>query len=85
MDEEAWLFGCYTLGALSAVIGNALPRNGNPPVEYPKEPLSTTANRERQEKLAEERKKQEEVWALAWMTSFVAAGKNFGKNKEQKG
>lgn len=85
MDEQAWLFGVYTLGALKTAIGNALPRKGEPPLEYPKEPISTTINREKQEKLEEKRKEQEAVWALAWMTSFVSAGKNFGKNKEQKG
>ena len=85
MDEEAWLFGIYTMNALNVIVGNALKKSGAPPVDYPKEPYMATYNREKERERTEREKEQERVWALAWMTSFVAAGKNFGKNKKQKG
>ena len=85
MDEEAWLFGAYTLSALNAVVGNALRKGGQPPVEYPKEPYMLTQKKEKEKERSEKEKEQEKLWALAWMSSFVQAGKNFGKNKKEKG
>ena len=80
VDAEAWLQGVYILGALNATVGNAF-RKGGYPAKYPDEPFSVTKKREKQEK-DEAEKEREATWALAWMTNFVNAGKNWGKSKE---
>lgn len=83
MDEEAWLNGMYVLNALNASVGNMFRKTGQTPIEYPKEPISMTREREKRAKKAEE-EDREATWALAWMTSFVRAGKRFDKNKQQR-
>lgn len=80
MDEEAWLHGLYFLNALDASVGNAFRKPVQSPSEYPQEPLSVQARREKREK-TEEDDDRKATWALAWMSSFVQAGKNWGKNK----
>ena len=85
MDEEAWLNGLYMLKALDATVGNAFRQKGQQPVTYPKEPQSLSERRERDEARKARDEEQEATLALAWMSSFVQAGKNWGKNKEAKG
>ena len=85
MDEEAWLNGLYILRALDATVGNAFRQKGQQPVTYPKEPQSLSERRERDEARKARDEEQEATLALAWMSSFVQAGKNWGKNKETKG
>ena len=84
MDEEAWLNGLYIQSAIEATIGNAYRKPGQTPAKYPKEPFSLQKKREEREQ-TEEEKEKEATWAMAWMSSFVQAGKNWGKNKEAKG
>lgn len=85
MDEQAWLHGLYMLRALDATVGNAFRQKGQQQTSYPEEPLSLTEKRERDESRKIRDEEQEATLALAWMSSFVQAGKNWGKNKEAKG
>lgn len=85
MDEEAWLNGLYMLRALDATVGNAFRQRGQQQVTYPDEPLSLTEKREKDEARKARNEEQKATLALAWMSSFVQAGKNWGKNKEAKG
>lgn len=77
-DETAWTNGLYVLSALNATVGNMFKKQGQTPFEYPSEPFSASNKRERKAK-TEEQEEQEATWALAWMSSFVNAGKNWGK------
>ena len=85
-DSDAWLFGVYVGRAIESTIGNAFLRKGQQAIEYPEMPKLV----EKRIKETEERKKtieQEEkdrVFALAWMSNFVQAGKTWGKNKKRK-
>lgn len=83
MDEEAWLHGVYICAAIDSTIGNAFRKNGDP-AEYPKEPITITEKRKNDEAHAREKQEKEALWAMAWMESFVQAGKNWGKNKKEK-
>lgn len=85
VDEEAWLAGSYFLKAIDASVINMFRKTGQAPAEYPEEPVTVTFERENRVKKTEREKEQEATWALAWMNSFVQAGKNFGKNKAKKG
>ena len=82
-DEDAWLNGLYVLNALNATVGNMFRKPGQAPAEYPKEPFTVQEDRRKEEERTEKQKEREATWALAWMNSFVEAGKNFGKNKEK--
>lgn len=73
-NEEAWLNGLYVHYALAATVGNMGLKKGEKPLEYPSEPI----NFERSE---EEREEDDALFAKAWMTQFVEAGKAWGKNK----
>lgn len=84
-DEEAWLTGLYFLHALDAVVGNAFREKGQTPAEYPKEPHTQTRRKKLEAEKTEREKEQEALWALAWMSSFVEAGKKFDKKKKQEG
>lgn len=83
IDEEAWLNGLYITNALEATVGNAFRKKGQTPFEYPKEPFLLTEKKEKQKEQDEREKEKEATWALAWMSSFVNAGKNWGKNKKK--
>lgn len=80
-DQEAWLHGSYMLQAIDATVGNMFRKSGQQPSQYPQEPLSTKLRREKEKAKDEVRKEREAVWAMAWMSSFVEAGKNWGKRK----
>lgn len=77
-DETAWTNGLYVLNALNATVGNMFKKQGQTPFEYPSEPFSA-AKKHENEVLTEQQEEQEATWALAWMSSFVTAGKNWGK------
>lgn len=83
IDEEAWMTGLYVMSAINATVGNMFRKQGTTPEEYPREPWFVQTEREKEEEKTEEKKKREATWALAWMSSFVQAGKNWGKNKER--
>lgn len=76
-DYEAWLHGLYVLNALNASVGNMFRKSGQP-VKYPTEPFSVTEKKERQRQ-KEIDEEQEALIAQAWMSSFVQAGKNWGR------
>lgn len=80
-DEIAWIHGLYVFNALDATVGNMTRKKGQTPIEYPKEPYLMKKEQEAQEAKKQQSEEQEKVFALAWMTSFVQAGKNWGKNK----
>lgn len=82
-DEAAWVHGMYVLNALDATVGNMFRKNGQSPIEYPKEPYLVKKEREAQEARELRSMEKEKLFAFAWMTSFVQAGKNWGKNKER--
>lgn len=77
-DENAWLQGLYIMNALDATVGNMFREKGSQRAEYPEEPFSVRKKREKQER-TEEEKDRDAIWAEAWMSSFVQAGKNWGK------
>lgn len=77
-DEEAWEHGLYVLSALNATVGNMFKKQGQTPFEYPSEPFSLTIKKEKAKKTEEDEEK-EALWAKAWMSSFVQAGKNWSK------
>lgn len=80
VDEEAWLYGLYFLRALDAIVGNAFRKSGTPLAEYPKEPLHVTSDKDAA--LSEEQREENEAtFALAYMTSMVEVGKNWGKHQ----
>ena len=76
-DYNAWTQGMYVLSALNASVGNMLRKSGQP-AKYPTEPFSVTEKKERQRQ-KEIDEEQEALLAQAWMSSFVQAGKNWGK------
>ena len=80
-DEAAWLNGLYVLSALNATVGNMFRQKGEIPAKYPDEPYTITREREEKEAKQQRESEKEALWAMAWMTSFVQAGKNWGKNK----
>ena len=80
-DENAWLYGMYVQSAIDATVGNMFRKTGETRAEYPKEPILLSKAKEVQEMREAQRKENEKNFALAWMTSFVQAGKNWGKNK----
>lgn len=78
MNEEAWLFGSYTYRALDSTVGNMMREKGAIPSEYPEKPVELVKQEETEVK-KENREEQEEVYALAYMTNMVMAGKNWHK------
>ena len=80
--------GQYVYKALDSTVGNMFRKAGQAPSEYPKEPFSTTQRKEKEAAKGEDKteaaKEREKTWARAWMSSFVQAGKNYGKHRKQK-
>ena len=78
MNEQAWLIGAYTYRALDSTVGNTMRKNGAKPSEYPEKPVELVKQEETKAE-KEEREDKEEVYALAYMTNMVMAGKNWHK------
>lgn len=78
MNEQAWLIGAYTYRALDSTVGNMMRKKGAKPSEYPEKPVELVKQEETKAE-KEEREDQEEVYALAYMTNMVMAGKNWHK------
>lgn len=78
MNEEAWLIGAYTYRALDSTVGNMMRKKGAKPSEYPEKPVELVKQEETKAE-KEEREDKEEVYALAYMTNMVMAGKNWHK------
>lgn len=82
MNEEAWLHGAYVLRALDATVCNAFRKKGDPPSEYPKEPIwDDEWDEDYRQVMTEEREETEALYAEAYMTNMMLAGKNWGKPK----
>lgn len=82
-DTEAWLIGAYVVKAIEATVGNAFAKGGQPLIEYPEISMLTEKrlNEEAERRKSAEQEENERLFALAWMTNFVNAGKNWGKKK----
>lgn len=80
MNDEAWLYGAYTLRALQATVGNIFLKKGAKPVEYPRKPIDISEETEEEKEAREE---QEAVYAEAYMMNMVLAGKSWGKEVRQ--
>jgi len=80
IDEEAWIQGGYFVKALDATVCNMFRKSNSEQVKYPDKPAMLTSDEMNREK-TEEDEEQEALWAEAWMTQFVQAGKTWGKKK----
>lgn len=76
-NEIAWLHGAYFLRALDTIVGNIFRKTGSQLAEYPQKPIPLRKTGEDQ--IMDE--EQEAVFAMAYMSSMVQAGKNWGKYK----
>lgn len=76
MNEKAWLHGLYVYRALDATVGNIVRKSGTELAEYPRKPLDMGDEAETEK---EEREDQEALWAQAYMSNMVLAGKNWKK------
>ena len=81
IDANAWLFGSYVGQAIEATIGNAFRKSGIPPQKYPEYPRLTEQRMKEEEERRQgiEQEERDKTFALAWMSNFVQAGKNWGK------
>ena len=83
LDEQAWMQGLYFQRALDSIVGNMFREKGAKPAEYPDRPLLYEFKPKKAEKVEKKQtveiEEQEALWAKAWMTNFVQAGKNWGK------
>ena len=84
MNEEAWLQGAYVLRALDVVVGNAFRKKGQKPSEYPKEPIAFAEEELETEEERERKEEQNAVFARAYMSAMVHAGKDWGNNQSTK-
>ena len=81
MNDEAWLYGAYVMRALDATVCNAFRKKSDPPSEYPKQPIWNDEWDEddvRQE-TTKEREESEALFAEAYMTNMMLAGRDWGK------
>ena len=79
-DADAWLIGSYVGKAIDATIGNVFRKNRGSAQTYPDLPELTKRRMEKEEEQkAAEKEEKEKTFALAWMSSFVQAGRNWGK------
>lgn len=73
-NSEAWLQGIYFLHALNATVGNMFRKTGAKAAEYPKNPFPLGGAKA--PKMSED---EEELFAMAYMSSMVQAGQNWKK------
>lgn len=78
LNEVAWLHGAYVYMAVGTIAENAMRKKGSTPAEYPSKPMEL-ADRVETTQEKEEREEQEAVFAQAYMSNFVLAGKNWKK------
>lgn len=76
-NNEAWLQGIYIAKAIESTIGNAFLEKGSKPNSYPEKPFDLRGKAT--DETTEEQEEREATIALAWMSNFVQAGKNWGK------
>lgn len=80
INDEAWLNGAYILRALQATVGNLFLKQGAKPYEYPRKPIDIAEETKEEKELREE---QEVVYAQAYMSNMILAGKSWGKEARQ--
>lgn len=77
-NAEAWLQGMYFFTALSTALANFGAQKGTQPKQYPEKPFEIS-----KPKKTKRDEKQEAVWAEAYMSSMVQAGKGWGKSSQK--
>lgn len=82
VNNEAWLYGIYTLSALQATIGNMFKKQSDSPIEYPKEPIGFKMSESEKEKSDQLREEQEVAFAKLYMDNLLRVGKDWGKNRK---
>ena len=82
MNDEAWLYGAYVYRALAATVGNMFKKEGTKPIEYPQKPIEFSVEEESQED-KEKLEEQEALYAQAYMSNMILAGKNWNKEVRQ--
>lgn len=83
MNDEAWLQGAYIVKAIDATVCNAFRKRGDPPAEYPAQPIwDDTWDTEQTEIETAKREENEALFAEAYMTNMMFAGKEWGKPKK---
>jgi len=73
-NEEAWLNGVYIMHALNATVCNMFRKEQE---KYPDKPFELAKQEDNIDK--QNREEQEALFAQAYMSQMVQAGKNWGK------
>lgn len=73
-NSEAWLQGIYFYQALNATVGNMFRKTGTKAAEYPAKPFDLS--KDNRPEMDED---EEELFALAYMSSMIQAGQNWKK------
>ena len=81
VNTEAWLYGAYVYRALDATVGNAFRKKGAEMAAYPQKPAEINLGEEETDFERAKREEQEAVFAQAYMTNMVFAGKNWKKKE----
>lgn len=79
INDEAWLYGVYTYRALQSALSVSdlfRPKDQQHATPYPEKPIELAPETEEEK---ERREEQEAVYAQAYMSNMVLAGKNWGK------
>lgn len=78
-NSEAWLQGMYFYEALSTALYNFGLEKGKPRIDYRSKPYEIDRPKTKAE--IEKQEEEDAVFALAYMSSMVQNGKNWGKKK----
>lgn len=78
LNDEAWLFGAYVYRAIDATVCNMFRKHNAEMAEYPKKPIEI-GEKEESYYEKEKREEQEALFAQAYMSNMVLAGKNWHK------
>lgn len=85
MNDEAWLYGIYTFRAFQSALSVSdlfRPKGQNTATQYPRKPVSINDEEETEED-KQAREAQEAVYAEAYMSNMILAGKSWGKEVRQ--
>ena len=75
IDENAWLNGLYAQQAIASTIGNAFQKKGAKEIQYPNEPYSVRAKREKTEAYRRKVAENERVRLVALLDRVIASSK----------
>lgn len=85
-NSKCWLMGRYVYDAISRLtpVLHAFAKNGTQPVQYLDAPYELEVSKHKKKTPEQEakEKEQEALRAYAYMSQFIEAGKNWGKNKK---